>query len=247
MKRQKFLLLTLLALFVASSAFGQDMIVKRDAEEIEAKVVKVTDIHIKYRRFSNPAGPVYNVAKAEVLMIKYENGEKDVFTAPTTPTTAPQASLSGFGTTTSVPAGVMTTSNGWLYMGGQRIPFRQAKEYARPFAEATKHLKRARGYNAGGWISSSIGGICLGMGIVGLVSPHDNLYGVSSGGGIALVTVGAAGFGGIFIFDGLMKKEYEKATAAYNSATGLVENYPGYDITLALTPTPGGFGLQLTF
>ena len=36
---------------------------------------------IKYKKFENPDGPSYSILKSDVLLIKYENGNKDVFNA----------------------------------------------------------------------------------------------------------------------------------------------------------------------
>lgn len=59
--------------------FSQDIIFKKDAEEIQAKVMEIGTNDIKYKKFSNPNGPTYVISKNDLFMIKYENGEKDVF------------------------------------------------------------------------------------------------------------------------------------------------------------------------
>lgn len=58
---------------------AQDIIVRKTGEEIKAKVEQVSDTEIKYRKAENLNGPLYSVAKADVFMIKYENGTRDVF------------------------------------------------------------------------------------------------------------------------------------------------------------------------
>jgi hypothetical protein len=58
---------------------AQDKIYKTDNTIIEAKVAEVNDTEIKYTKFSNPNGPKYVISKANVLMIVYENGEKEVY------------------------------------------------------------------------------------------------------------------------------------------------------------------------
>jgi len=59
-------------------ANGQDIIIQKNGEEIKAKVDQVLDTEIKYRMFDNLNGPVYSIKKAEVFMIRYENGIKDL-------------------------------------------------------------------------------------------------------------------------------------------------------------------------
>lgn len=70
-------------LVAATSLRAQDMIVLRNAqaEEIAAKVLEVNETHIRYRKFSNPDGPVYTLGRSEVFFIRYENGEKEVIGA----------------------------------------------------------------------------------------------------------------------------------------------------------------------
>lgn len=93
MTMKKQLVLAAALLCAASAAEAQDMIVKRNAqaEEIPAKVLEVGEDQIRYRKFSNPDGPIYTISRSEVFFIRYENGEKEVITAydaPAAPQTA---------------------------------------------------------------------------------------------------------------------------------------------------------------
>lgn len=74
-------LIALLLTIFAFSASAQDNIVLRNGEEIKAKVQEVGTTEIKYKKADNPNGPLYTTSKSEVLMIKYENGSKDVFSS----------------------------------------------------------------------------------------------------------------------------------------------------------------------
>jgi hypothetical protein len=38
--------------------------------------------NVKYKKYENQNGPTYTLMKSDIFMIKYENGDKDVFTAP---------------------------------------------------------------------------------------------------------------------------------------------------------------------
>ena len=69
---------------------------------------------IKYKKFDNPDGPVYTLKKSEVFMIKYPNGNKDVFndSPPSSPAkestvTTPPASKPAV-TASSAPAANLT-------------------------------------------------------------------------------------------------------------------------------------------
>ena len=70
--------LTILLLFCIA-ATAQDVITTKDGEDIQAKVLEITQTDIKYKKYSNPDGPIYSISKSEVLIVRYENGEKEVF------------------------------------------------------------------------------------------------------------------------------------------------------------------------
>lgn len=72
-------LLTALLALVSLSAFAQDIIICRNGDEISSKVLKISKTEIEYKKWANQDGPTYTLEKAEVFMIKYQNGEKDVF------------------------------------------------------------------------------------------------------------------------------------------------------------------------
>jgi hypothetical protein len=74
----------------AYTACSQDIIIKRDGSEISARIVEVGVSEIKYYKVGTTS-PVYAVKKAEVFMIRYENGNKDVFEKEQTQTQAPIA------------------------------------------------------------------------------------------------------------------------------------------------------------
>ena len=63
----------------ALSAIAQDTIFTRNGEVIPAKVYEVTPTEIKYKKPSNPDGPLYVTSKDNVALIEYKNGSKDVF------------------------------------------------------------------------------------------------------------------------------------------------------------------------
>lgn len=86
----KKLILSLLSV-VSLSAFAQDVIICRNGDEITSKVLKVSKTEIEYKKWSNQDGPSYTLDKSEVFMIKYKNGEKDVFKEEPATQTAPAA------------------------------------------------------------------------------------------------------------------------------------------------------------
>ncbi len=56
-----------------------DVIYFKDGKEIKSKVIEVGVSDIKYRDITNIEGPLYTVAKSDLLMIIYKNGNRDNF------------------------------------------------------------------------------------------------------------------------------------------------------------------------
>jgi hypothetical protein len=77
----KKLLLFLTSVLLLTTLNAQDLILRRNGDEISAKVQEVGITEIKYKKFDNPNGPIYTILKSDVFLIKYENGTKDVFPA----------------------------------------------------------------------------------------------------------------------------------------------------------------------
>lgn len=76
-------------------AFAQDIIVMKDGSIVQSKVTEITTSEVKYKKYSNPNGPLYTIDKNTILAINYENGEKETFTAEqpsVVPVFAPQMS-----------------------------------------------------------------------------------------------------------------------------------------------------------
>jgi len=74
-------------MLVALIGFGicanaQDVILKKDASEIKAKVLEITGEQVKYKDFDYQDGPTRNINISEVFMITYQNGQKEVFNKP---------------------------------------------------------------------------------------------------------------------------------------------------------------------
>ncbi|MDB4161292.1 hypothetical protein N9772_02895 [Bacteroidia bacterium] len=75
---KKVYLIAILALIVNLSK-AQDVIIKKNTDEIECKVVEIEEGNLKYRKYSHLDGPIYNISTDDIFMVKYENGEKEVF------------------------------------------------------------------------------------------------------------------------------------------------------------------------
>lgn len=76
----KKLLLTLVAVVgISLSANAQDVIVLRNADEVQAKVKSIGLQEVTYLKWDNLNGPTYTLPKSEIFFIKYANGQKESF------------------------------------------------------------------------------------------------------------------------------------------------------------------------
>ena len=79
MKKLLNYLLIIALCIISISTNAQDLITKKDGTDISAKVLEITILEVKYKKFDNLSGPIFTMLKSDVLMIKYENGTNDVF------------------------------------------------------------------------------------------------------------------------------------------------------------------------
>ncbi|HMK07320.1 MAG TPA: hypothetical protein VK476_07300 [Flavobacterium sp.] len=78
MKKQ--LILVVSFIFICSISFSQDVIVLRENNiEFKVKVTEVTNEFIKYKKWENLDGPIYNLSISSIARIKYKNGQEDTF------------------------------------------------------------------------------------------------------------------------------------------------------------------------
>tara|TARA_B110000003_G_C16529485_1_gene488334 strand:+ start:97 stop:975 length:879 start_codon:yes stop_codon:yes gene_type:complete len=69
----------LIFIFLPFIGFAQDNIILRDGNEIGAKILEINVDNIKYKKHSNQDGPTYTKNINDIFMIKYQNGEKEIF------------------------------------------------------------------------------------------------------------------------------------------------------------------------
>lgn len=80
-KYTKFWVLCVVALFSAVHVNAQDLIVlNNDAvEELQVKIMEVSENAVKYKKWSYQDGPTFSVSTSNILYIKYQNGETQKF------------------------------------------------------------------------------------------------------------------------------------------------------------------------
>lgn len=66
-------------LIISVSTIAQDNIILKNGNEIKAKVIDISPTVIKYRKWEFQDGPIYSLRKADIFIIKYENGTTEVF------------------------------------------------------------------------------------------------------------------------------------------------------------------------
>lgn len=80
--------LIVIASLLSVNSKAQDIITKRNGDDIQAKVLEISDTEIKYKKFNFLDGPTYTEEKSKILIIRYENGSKDIFPEKDKETTA---------------------------------------------------------------------------------------------------------------------------------------------------------------
>ncbi|WP_187261418.1 hypothetical protein [Pontibacter beigongshangensis] len=78
---KKSVLTVFASLFALTLCFGQDVITTRAGLEIQARIFEVGQTEVKYKRFDNLEGPTFIIPKSEILLVLYENGTSDLFSA----------------------------------------------------------------------------------------------------------------------------------------------------------------------
>ena len=78
-KLHKISFLSLIIALTTNLSFSQDLITKKNGEDIKSKVIEVALNEIKYKKMENLNGPLFTILKSDVLLIRYENGTKDIF------------------------------------------------------------------------------------------------------------------------------------------------------------------------
>ncbi len=76
---KKLLLVLVATMGMSLSAMAQDVIVLKNAEEVQAKVKSIGLQDVVYLKWDNLDGPTYTLPKSEIFFIKYANGHKETF------------------------------------------------------------------------------------------------------------------------------------------------------------------------
>lgn len=139
---------------------AQDILVFRNGDEVKAKVEEIGPTEVSYKKFDNLNGVLYKVLKAELFMVKFENGSREVFAKTYEPTKQT--------TYTPAPVDQKITFNRWRFRSqGESLRFNEVDELMRKSKskEANNTYKVARSLYSGSKPTMIIGMIA---GIVGV-------------------------------------------------------------------------------
>lgn len=75
---KKTLIIIALLAISCGLAGAQDLITKNDGTDIKAKVLEVSPTEVRYKMWDNQEGPVFVLNAADILLIRFENGENYV-------------------------------------------------------------------------------------------------------------------------------------------------------------------------
>ncbi len=83
--------------FAAVSSYAQDTIVFRNGDEVQAKILEVSDTEMKYKLWINQNGPIYTKRISDIVMVKYDGGYKEEYNKKTSETSKETSSIYGSG------------------------------------------------------------------------------------------------------------------------------------------------------
>lgn len=242
MGKRIFLLTVLLAF--AAVAVAQDVITLKNGDEINGKVTKVTSTEIEYKLASNPDGPTYTKPVTEIFMVKYENGQKDVFNVNTS-TAEPSSTMQPSSYTLERHKSRIVSTEGDLT--DDQLEMLLGREQFKEYKKLSEE-----------YVSQTNGAIfMIGCAIAGPImlwaAPYadsQTLYAMYTGVGIAFTAAGNILAPICFISRGIRAGKISRIAEAYNAKNGSL----GMEISGGFTLMPTaqgtvapGLGLSLRF
>lgn len=149
---------------------AQDVIVTRQAERIDAKVLEVSETEIKYKKSSNLNGPTFVLSTEKIASILYANGEVQVFEQQQSKTAEekPQMSVPDRkiedGVVLFRQAGRIVVNNNGIYEPDNLMDLLGENEYNN-YKDARRSYNRATVSIVSGWICSLAGGVFISEGL----------------------------------------------------------------------------------
>jgi hypothetical protein len=124
--------------------YSQDMITTKSGEDIKAKVLEITFHEVKYKKAENIEGPTYTISKSDILLIRYENGSKDIFNQEEM---IEKKEIKNY----------ITVLDKRYFFNGEPIKRKKIGEILYQDEQARKIYKKSQSYKTGAIIGGSIG------------------------------------------------------------------------------------------
>ncbi len=237
-------------LLTATLTYAQDNIVLKNGNEINAKVLEVSPTQIKYRRQDNPDGPIYTTGRADILLIKYANGTKDILTA--TPNNGSITSTESSKSLDRLRYHARFFSSYYSTESGQRLFTEQVRSAFASNSTALHLFEQGQSFRRWGYITGGAALVLVGVGIGTSVDgrgrERNNNTQTSlsepdrkgEGRGIGYAVVG----GGVLLGVAAVVFEHQ-ATMRFRRAAKQFNNRP--TTSMLLMPSQQGVGLRLLF
>jgi hypothetical protein len=232
---KKVFVLFALILF-GSALYAQDIITKTDGTDIQAKVTEVGDSQVTYKKYSNLEGPTYKINISDILMITYQNGEREMYNG------------NNDNKESSLPYGMMTYNSwsGKISVDGVTIENEMLNRYLT--TEDLALFKVGKTMSTVGGIIGIVGafpfgygvGYLLGWAIGGGGTPATDTYANALNAAKIMAIVGGVTFGAGLAIGITGEGKVKKVVNSYNSRLS-------YTPTLHIGATPNGVGLAFVF
>lgn len=251
MKRILFLAVAVIA---ALTATAQDLIVTRNGQRIDAKIIEVSSTEIRYKEWTNQEGPTFVLRSDELNTIIYQNGTVKTFDHSSATPTNYNSSVTYTGTSaaaSSIPYGMITKDDNDIYvLGNKRMSESEYVDFIRQNCkEAYDYYDSGVSLWNGGWKLFGLGvGFTLGGAIwycVGMYcfDPWETSWKALVYGGYTLMGLGGLATTGsvpCLIVGGIRKNNshniYNEQCAKQQMA-----------VEFGIQPSPGGLGLAIKF
>ena len=239
-------IITFLMLLIATAgvANAQDTIVMRNGKELVVKVEKITSSELEYRNWGNTNGPLRSQNIADIFMVKYSDGNHEVFSEATQ--TKANASSNASPYQTQVGLRPLVRSGSSLVYRGTSTPLfdRDLQTILSPelydkFESANRLIKTGTPFSAIGYTGLILGAIWYPIGLY--VDDMEALLVVSMyclGAASLFIPIGE-------IISGIGKGKLSRVAEAYNAEHDLASLRLG--VTPALMRTADGIGAGLSF
>lgn len=262
MRRILFVLLCAASLL---PVIAQDIIITTSSERIDAQVIEISDVEVKYKKMDNLNGPTFVISTSKIASIMYANGEVQTFKQESQSlvhnnqdvqvyNTEPTYDIFGTADYGTV-LGEMNAKNIQLVSGIPIIRNGKTYRYGNTYMDANTYagfIKRVcpmayQSYN-GGKIKENVGagfvgaglGLLLSLTIIAASSDFMDVGGTSVGLGVTSAICWVTGVP-LWIVGSIEKK---RSVDIYNTQCGQVQNPP---VTISVNSSNNGIGLALNF